>query len=399
MLDAEQYNQFLVRIAEEIDIPPSKYQQAVDRYESVGKWLEGGDYPKCIEEVSIYPQGSFKLGTVTRPLKQGKEANFDIDLVCELPILKNDTTPHDVKDMVRQRLLRHKTYAGMLDEEGKRCWTLNYAEQDGIGFHLDVLPAVPDIKYLDDTSIAITNKGDYEYSWSASNPRGYAQWFYEKNTIAYLLTEHKQKLQIQQKASDFYASIDEVPDQLVRTPLQRAIQLMKRHRDERFNLGNIIKNAPISMIITTLAAHLYQNETDVLSTLQEIITKLQAHAVLLEGKLVEASLATKGLIQLKFDGTWYIGNPVNPDENFADRWHEDDHAKARAFFDWVRWLHEDYIAVTSYYNPKDIEETLTRGLGAGLVVKHLDLLGLDNIVSPRLPHIHISSAPKPWKRY
>ena len=33
------------------------------------------------------------------------------------------------------------------------------------------------------------------------------------------------------------ASVDDVPDQLVRTPLQRSIQIMKRHRDVMFNGG------------------------------------------------------------------------------------------------------------------------------------------------------------------
>jgi hypothetical protein len=30
----------------------------------------------------------------------------------------------------------------MLDKEGRRCWTLNYA--DGAKFHMDILPAIPD---------------------------------------------------------------------------------------------------------------------------------------------------------------------------------------------------------------------------------------------------------------
>ena len=47
---------------------------------------------------------------------------------------------------------------------------------------------------------------------------------------------------------------DDIPDALVRTPLQRAIQIMKRHRDVRFNAHRDQKHNPISMIITALAA-------------------------------------------------------------------------------------------------------------------------------------------------
>ena len=73
-------NSILQDIAEELDIPPSKYQQAVERYTSVGKWLEGGHYPGSTGTPAIYPQGSFRLGTVVRPIRDGVETDYDIDL-------------------------------------------------------------------------------------------------------------------------------------------------------------------------------------------------------------------------------------------------------------------------------------------------------------------------------
>ena len=73
----------------------------------------------------------------------------------------------------------------MLDAEGRRCWTLEYAEQDGVGFHLDILPAIPDPREHSDLSIAITNKKGAAYSWSVSNPRGYGTWFDGKNAAAF----------------------------------------------------------------------------------------------------------------------------------------------------------------------------------------------------------------------
>ena len=50
-----------------LDIPPNKYEQAVNRYESVGRYLEGGVYSQTFGKPAIYVQGSFRLGTVTRP--------------------------------------------------------------------------------------------------------------------------------------------------------------------------------------------------------------------------------------------------------------------------------------------------------------------------------------------
>ena len=50
-----------------------------------------------------------------------------------------------------------------------------------------------------------------------------------------------------------YASVDDVPVFAWKTPLQRSIQILKRHRDVMFwNSPNL---RPISMIITTLSAH------------------------------------------------------------------------------------------------------------------------------------------------
>lgn len=138
-----QFEKILVGIAESLDIPPSKYKQAVDRYKSIGSWIEGGIYPGVHKIPDIYPQGSFRLGTVVRPIKDGEEADYDIDLVAELALEQNETTPKKVKHLIGDRLKENGTYRPMLDKEGKRCWTIEYAEEDGIGFHVDVLPAIP----------------------------------------------------------------------------------------------------------------------------------------------------------------------------------------------------------------------------------------------------------------
>ena len=285
-----------------------------------------------MDDPSIYPQGSFRLGTVVRPIRGGVDADYDIDLVCELPIPKQRTEPRQVKVMVGDRLRENTVYRRLLDDEGKRCWTLEYKEQDGIGFHLDVLPSVPDPRYGRDTAIAITDKRGNDYSWSASDPQGFGGWFDSRNRDAFARVVFEQKRSILDRASAVYASVDDVPDQLVRTSLQRGIQIMKRHRDVMFNNDARNDYSPISMIITTLAAHLYHGEPEIYSALTEIVTQLHAHAVLVEDGLPERRITDMKLIQRKPDGKWYIGNPVNPEENFADRWHEDNHARARAFF-------------------------------------------------------------------
>ncbi len=391
------YSKFLEQVANEIDIPPSKYQDAVDSYQAVGRWLEAGEYLGCSGELNIYPQGSFRLGTVVRPIRDGIEASYDIDLVCEMPLRKDQSIPQAIKSMVGDRLRQHGTYRKLLNPEGRRCWTLEYAEQDGVGFHLDVLPAVQDERGSLSTALAITNKIGSAYSWSTSDPRGYGVWFDRKNRTAFTRAVVEQKQNIQSRASLIYASVDNVPDQLVRTPLQRSIQLIKRHRDLRFNHHDRIDYAPISIIITTLAAQLYQNEADVYSALSGIVGKLQAHTALFEGKAIDPSLAAMGLIQRRPDGTWYIGNPVNPAENFADRWHEDNHARARAFFAWMDALQKDLLNILGKTNPRLLREHLGGALGTAVVSKHLKILVPPAAVIDTPPRIHINSPAKPWR--
>lgn len=396
-VDLDRYATFLEKVAEELDIPPGKYQDAVNRYQAVGSWLEDGTYPGGMGEPSIYPQGSFRLGTVVRPIRGCVEADYDIDLICELPITKHLTDARSVKMMVGERLNEHERYHKLLDEEGNRCWTLEYAEQDGIGFHLDVLPSVPDWRGGPlDTSIAITNRQGKTYDWSASNPKGYGEWFDARNRKAFNLVLTEQKRSIHSRASAIYASVDDVPDQLVRTPLQRSIQIMKRHRDSRFNRGNKYDYAPISIIITTLAAQFYQGDSDVHSALKSIITQLYAHAVLVENRTVDRCIAPVSPISRSSDGRWYIGNPVNPEENFADRWHEDNHARARAFFSWVEALKEDFVDILTMMKPETVRNRLTKVLGSSVVSDHLGL-----IVPPpaafNTPKIHITTPARPWR--
>jgi hypothetical protein len=193
-----------------------------------------------------------------------------------------------------------------------------------------------------------------QYEWRSSNPHGYARWFAEQNT-SFIQFAERQKKDIFEKTRNrasgipFYANVQAVPDQLVRTPLQRAIQILKRHRDIRFSkqthgdqIGNP-KFKPVSIIITTLAAKLYENEEDVLSAVVNIVIKLGYYAALVDNRFarLDESVAQIEIVRRTSEGNWEIQNPVNPSENFADRWHEDNHARAKAFFEWVASVKND----------------------------------------------------------
>lgn len=255
----------LEEITKQLDISPSMYKLAVERYETIAKYLQ----EKGIE-ADFYPQGSFRLGTVTRPIKNGKDSEYDIDLVCHMTRNKNETTPSDVKNAVGDALKQDARYRDLLDDEGRRCWTLLYADIQEIGFHLDILPSVSEDQEqilllttthgispaLAQSAIAITNKSESAYSWASSNPRGYADWFDEINEPLLNMIEKEARKHLFEANRTIYASIDDVPSQLIRTPLQRVIQILKRHRDVRFMGHDLEDDKPISMIITTLTSQI-----------------------------------------------------------------------------------------------------------------------------------------------
>ena len=224
----QQLSLLLVGIAELLDIPVSKYEEAIRRYEAVGKWLDADDSPLHIYRPTIYPQGSFRLETMIKPVNDGDE--YDIDLVCHMKINKNNVTQEQLKQMVGARLKNNEKYNNILDE-GRRCWTLNYANE----FHMDILPAIPDYEKLND-AILITDKK--LRNWQHSNPKGYARWFAERMKVIF----QKRKIAF---AESIKANVEAVPDYKVRTPLQRAVQILKWHRDVYFKDKD---NKPISII-------------------------------------------------------------------------------------------------------------------------------------------------------
>ena len=358
-----EHEQALQREAKKLDILPSKYIQAMERFGTMQKYLSDGIYAGATPPHDIYLQGSFKLGTEIRPYKDSKDANYDIDMVCCLNLDYETQNPNSAitKHTVGDHLKRD--YHNMLDPEGKRCWTVDYteAEDDDIGFHIDIVPSIPETSR--DHSIAITNKdNDGNYQWSTSNPKGFAEWFYAQNAEAFRMAKSDQKRAIfEANVQDgLFLNKDEVPNIHVKTTLQRAIQLLKRHRDVRFCGRDNEKCKPISMIITVLAAQVYRGEETIYATLQNLIAVLSEHANQMQAHFVFDSAratSTYRLITKRADGTWYIPNPANDGENFADKWHETENdvsdARAKAFFNWVQWVREDFVNINEIVSVND----------------------------------------------
>lgn len=378
---------FLKREIDKLDISPTNYQLAVERYKAVGKSIEEYLKKEYGLEVHIYPQGSFKIGTVIHPAD--RDDGYDIDLVCEVQQAKYKITPQQLKEMIGQALKSDSVYKDMIDKEGRRCWTILYKEQNGIKFHIDVLPSVPEnIDIIEDTTIATTTRKKENnvvkgYYWDSTNPIAYALWFESINKKSFESIERRYRSLLFENNKHLYASIDDVPKELVKTKLQKIVQLLKRHRDIRFLNSELKNGKPMSMIITTLVSEVYQyvnvESEDILTTIKKIISELSQYKILTEN----AGFVSKGLIK-RINGKWEIKNPV-ANENLADRWHENNHEKAKAFFKWIDWLEKDFINID--------ERKLNEGIDLS------DYLLRDEKIKDKVPTIEIDRNTKPWKAH
>ncbi|MGT2434054.1 nucleotidyltransferase domain-containing protein (plasmid) [Cupriavidus basilensis] len=301
---------FLERLAAELDVPPSRYDEAKNRYESVSTWLDRDASTLKQYNPLVYVQGSFRLGTPIRPANQ--DEHYDIDLVCELTVGKNQVSQEKLKDLLGDEMRAYAKAHGMEEpSEGRRCWVLDYAKD--AQFHLDALPAVPDAAGMRhqlaaramtspwaETAIAITDIHHPAYrrvdsNWPHSNPRGYTEWFRSRMRLAFQAKRSAMALTVQ-------ASVESIPSYRVKTPLQQVVQILKRHRDLMFI--DDPDNKPISVIITTLAAHAYGNEATVADAMSAILSGMAKH------------------VRFSADGRVIIANPTDPMENFADKWVE-----------------------------------------------------------------------------
>lgn len=165
-----------------------------------------------------------------------------------------------------------------------------------------------------------------------------------------------------------------------KTPLQRSIQLLKRHRDSLFQEDD---HKPISAIITTLAAHAYDGEGTLTSALRTILRNMDRY--------IEER-----------NGVKWVQNPVNPHENFADKWPESP-AKQEKFYTWLDRARRDfgsYLAARYDAIPDQLRDRMTGTTINSItssIVPVVSTTETTAAVASEVEHVRSSgSATKPW---
>jgi hypothetical protein len=331
LFEHKKYSDFLEKLADSLDLTESQYLFAKEKYEALSNYLNEPNSLLSKYTPNILLQGSIKLGTAVRPVVEDDE--FDVDITCRLHC-QYPAKQIDLKSLIHKRLCQDSTYESMLDKEKQRCWRLKYPEKHK--FHLDLVPAYQDnYQWLIEQgvplsfaehAICITDKENNYYEqlvfsnrWPKSNTEGYAQWFLGVMKI------QADKIKEELKTQLLLERIEDIPDYKVRTPLQRGIQLMKRHRDIMFREK---EDKPISIIITTLAALAYEN-------VLENPKSMMFYDIIMEMVEKMPSFITRP------NGLWHIKNPVDPKENFADKWNVEP-SKAKDYQEWYEGFKLDF---------------------------------------------------------
>lgn len=404
MINKKQRERDILKLIEGLDIPQGLYEKAIEHYNAVATFLQ----KKGIES-DIYPQGSYSLGTVVRPYKESEDAAYDLDAVCEIKLNKSDTTAKEVKKMVGDALKSDGTYRKMLQEEWDKCWTLEYADVNGIGFSVDIVPAVAEedivlknnleTEGVDftvyDSQIAITHKDGERYTWKTSNPKAYQNWFKKLNES--FVKAERQKLAKRRDGRLYVlneATVEKIPETQERSALQRVIQIVKYHADVYYTKGNIKEYKSASVIVTTLIALLAQEadpSLEVFPLLSYIVGELEIYGENLS--LTESAFAkryeNKNIIR-RIGGQWILRNPLNPSENLVDSWNQEPR-KAQYFFQWIRMLKKDYLTSLDTEDEKFVA-VLENNFGKDYLQKSLNISAY-----ARKDPVNISVASKPYR--
>ena len=259
---ADEIEDILSRGANSLDITPTMFKEATSHYEAVGVFLGNNGI-----EADVSPCGSILTGTVVRPYSENDDAYFDIDvLVDRTGHLPQSTRPEEARRQVENALLDSDRYSGMATT-CRECETVAFvANGTEGGFRLDLNTCVKSrngalvTSAHGEKSVAIAWKNPGE--WHGSNPRGLCEWFIEKNERFAAAGRELRKAEIFEGSKGVFGSVEEVPDSLDRSAMQRAVQVLKRSRDEYYARCRKPEHKPASCVIMVIVGYLSDELAD-----------------------------------------------------------------------------------------------------------------------------------------
>ncbi|MEQ1828696.1 MAG: cyclic GMP-AMP synthase DncV-like nucleotidyltransferase [Pirellula sp.] len=332
-----------------LQLTETQDQRARGHYAAVANWLSREGSPLREFSPHIFPQGSQRIGTTTKPFGRSE---FDLDAVCKL-MLTDECHPGELYQMIWDRLFESATYRPMM-KQMPRCIRLEYSGD----FHLDIAPAILDEEHggncilVPDLNANLALLHPENDCWKSTNPIGQADWFEDQCVPVFVLNEKYAR-----------AQVDPVPEKEAihsKPALKRCVQLYKRWRDIEY--ADRPKLAPPSIILTTLSGHFYESQQLCTNALESILDRTV--------QTIESNQRLR------------LTNPAHPSENICEKW-DNNPASYRDFGKAVTAFRDRWERLQNARGLDRIEEELSELFGESPVRSAVRKLAESQVVSPR----------------
>lgn len=294
----------LAAVALRIQLSPTDYRKAVERYEAINAFLDRPDSPLHGLIEWFYPQGSMVIGSTIA--SRFRATGHDLDTIAQMR-LAPDSDPQEVLDRLFKALngTPGSLYHGKVTRNS-RCVTVNYAD----GMSIDVTPMVRRPSTPERESVLFHHRrespGTPGYR-KVANPHGFAAWFNARTPAEKDFGDRYAQFA---ESYDIRADAEQepVPDQ---EPLRRksmalvALQLLKRFRNIRYEARE--GRMPPSAVLTKWVGDGAGSGTT------RLVDELLHHARRILA-ILESNLATGRLV--------HEANPVCAADVLTDRWPE-----------------------------------------------------------------------------
>lgn len=310
-------NKYLNEIGDSLTIKKEDAEFVEKTYNQISKLLaKQKEFQDENISIDIYSQGSYRLGTIIKPI--GKE-EFDLDFV--FLVKSSKLTPKKIYDILFETL--RKEFQEKVEGK-KRCVQLKVNSK----FHIDIIPAIPLDENPNHSIIKIPDKQNLS-NWQIipSNPKGYVKWFLDSGANKRYDESFSDEVKIEP-----LPTISEHENLPV---LKKLLRIVKRHRDVTY-YNNPAKK-PISIILTTLFGKYIENDLSGSGTIQQwdqILKRIKK----------EIDKASPNHIQVE--------NPSYKKENFSDKWKKD----TSLYQEFKNYIEQSIRDIQELKNAEDEEE-------------------------------------------
>jgi hypothetical protein len=223
----------LTDIAVRIQLPPSLYQRAIERVETLAQWLDRPGSELAGRVTIVYPQGSMAINATIAGCLDRDE--FDIDAIVQL-VRTGQMSAAMVLDALYRTIKGEKgSRYYELTRRHTRCVSVQYGDM-----HVDLTPA----ELVPGQKPRVSNIFHHRPETPrlpgdriVANPFGFAEWF---NEVATRFQKFEEAFGRQSIAMDTLlrkAETEDVPEQMpayLKPPAVVALQLIKRFRNVRY---------------------------------------------------------------------------------------------------------------------------------------------------------------------